>query len=66
METKGGYEIKEFKKLEIPLNRGILKPMIYSGIIFDPNPFINRDIELLWNEDGKCANYSREDCFIKF
>lgn len=65
MKTKGGYEIKNFQKLETPLHMGNLKPMIYRGIIFDPHPLVQKEIELLWNEYGKVSNYQRVDCFIE-
>ncbi len=70
MKTLGGYKITEFKKLSktdseyeniLINNYTFLKPQIYSGVVDDPKCGTNL---VLWNEDGKCSNYSREDCFI--
>lgn len=35
MKTKSGLEILDFKKLETPIDRGILESHIYEGIITD-------------------------------
>lgn len=61
-ETVAGYPVTDFKKLETPTKRGWpLKPLIYVGTVHVPDL---GDTKVEWNEDGKCANYIRNDCFI--
>lgn len=64
MKTLGGYTIEKFKRLKKPIERqkGILLPLIYQGMIFDP--LLKKDVEIQWNALGKCSNYQRQDCFI--
>lgn len=59
--TKGGFEILKFKKLEQPIERGILEPMIYEGKVKTPDL---GEIEILWDKFGRCSNFDRFDCFV--
>lgn len=66
MKTIGGYEVVNFKKLEKPIEHGMLEPHIYSGVIKDV-PTVKgkkQDFETTWDKFGRCSNWQREDCFI--
>lgn len=60
--TLGGFIVEEFKKLDKPLKRGILKPHIYEGYILNCNDKERQ--YCTWDDLGRCGNFSREDCFI--
>lgn len=67
-KTIGGFEIKDFKVLEKPIDRHILEPHIYEGTIVlprkkDHNETIE-DVYCTWDRFGKCSNWKRSDCFI--
>lgn len=67
-KTIGGFEIKDFKVLEKPIDRHILEPHIYEGTIVLPrktghNETIE-DVYCTWDRFGKCSNWERGDCFI--
>lgn len=66
MKTIGEHIIENFQKLDKPMERGgMLKPFIYQGTIKNLPLFDNvEDIIVYWDEDGKCANMGRRDCFI--
>lgn len=69
MKTQGGHEITNFKKLDEPIERGVLEPHIYSGNIkltesIMVSNFKEEDIEITWDRFGKCSNFNRPDCFI--
>lgn len=78
MKTKGGYEVQDFKKLETPINNGILEPHLYEGIVKDVPKMISQgesnwkviggeaeDMKITWDQFGRCSNWNREDCFIE-
>jgi len=61
MKTKGGFIIENFRKLETPIEHGILEPHIYEGLVKNiPTVKNNR-----WDKFGRCSNFQREDCFIE-
>src|SRR6185312_8636093 len=62
MKTIGNYEISNFHQIGTPVDRGNLKPLIYSGDIYDP--VTKAETIINWDEDGKCSNWKRSDCFI--
>lgn len=67
MFTKGNYKIENFKKLDVPIKRGILEPHIYSGKVLDlPNGYNKGTYtcEITWDKFGRCSNWLRQDCFI--
>lgn len=59
--TKGGFEILKFEKLEQPIERGLLEPMIYQGEVKTTDL---GTIEILWDKFGRCSNFNRVDCFV--
>lgn len=59
--TNGGYEIKNFMKTEVPIDRGILAPMIYEGLV---KTYDHGEIKIHWDIYGRCSNSVRKDCFI--
>lgn len=67
-KTIGGFEIKDFKVLEKPIDRQILEPHIYEGTIVLPIKIGNnetiKDVYCTWDRFGKCSNWERGDCFI--
>ena len=67
MKTKGGFIIENFKKLEIPIEHGILEPHIYEGLVKNIPTYDNKkeDFIITWDKFGKCLNLLREDCFIE-
>ncbi len=68
MKTKGGYEIENFRKLEEPIENGILESQIYSGLVkqvpWRTGGFRPENQEITWDRFGRCRNWGREDCFI--
>jgi len=65
MKTKAGFEIKDFKKLEQPIDRHMLEPHIYEGTIVGLEYGTRKaDTHCTWDKFGKCSNFQREDCFI--
>ncbi len=66
MKTKGGFEVKNFKKLDVPIERGMLNPHIYEGLVMDVTMNDKKEnIIITWDKLGKCANFQRSDCFIE-
>ncbi len=66
--TKSGLIIENFKKLDTPIDRGFLEPHIYEGTIKgyrDESNSAGTDLYLTWDQFGRCANWKREDLFIK-
>ena len=66
MKSKGGFIIKNFKKLETPIKHGNLNQHIYEGIIKDVPTYNGKkeDFNTTWDAFGKCSNWKRSDCFI--
>ena len=78
MKTLGGYNVKDFKLLDKIIDRNILEPLIYEGIVENcPFPLDKtymqikvsnheyyEDVIVWWDKNGKCSNYNRYDCFI--
>lgn len=63
MKTIGDYPVENFEKLKTPIKRSYpLKPFIYKGEIIDYR--FNQRVLCYWDEDGKCANYNRSDCYL--
>jgi len=67
MKTKGGFIIENFKTLETPIERGILEPHIYEGLVKNIPTVKNKkeDFVITWDKFGRCSNFQREDCFIE-
>jgi hypothetical protein len=66
-KTIGGFEIKDFKVLEKPIDRHILEPHIYEGTILKSHKDTDgNDVDqyCTWDRFGKCSNWKRSDCFI--
>lgn len=66
-KTIGGFEIKDFKVLEKPIDRHILEPHIYEGTILKSHKDTEGnyvDTYCTWDRFGKCSNWKRSDCFI--
>lgn len=61
-ETKGGFPITKFKMMAQPEKIVSKDTLIYSGMVDLPNV---KGIEIRWDENGKCANTDRPDCFIE-
>lgn len=66
MKTLGGYDVINFKKLKTPIDRNVLEPHIYEGIIVNLKRYDgeNKDQYLTWDKFGRCSNFERRDCFI--
>ncbi len=66
--TVGGYEIRDFKVLETPIDRGILDPEIYGGTIVDYPTLLEegglKTSYTTWDKLGRCPNRDRKDCYI--
>jgi hypothetical protein len=72
METNGGFEIVNFKKIKNPVKDSNLEPLIYEGFV-RRIPFIfpveigersTFDSIVKWDKLGRCRNLDRKDCFI--
>lgn len=67
MKTLGGNDVTRFAKLDKPIDRGNLKPFIYKAKVLNIMISIVSypvDLWIEYDEDGKCANHERSDCFI--
>jgi hypothetical protein len=66
MKTKGGFKVKNFKKLDVPIERGMLDPHIYEGLVMGVTMNDKKEnIIITWDKVGRCANFQRSDCFIE-
>ena len=67
MRTKGGFIIQKFRKLKKPISNGNLEPFIYTGFVKKITMPDGEDLDMvvLWDKLVRCANHSREDCFIE-
>lgn len=67
MKTLGGYNIINFKKLDTPIENGILEAHIYSGTVLGVPSHIDghsTNFDITWDKFGRCQNWQRKDCFI--
>jgi hypothetical protein len=62
MNTVGGYHITDFKLMDEPIDRGVLDPLIYVGMV-KPNDDTDA-MKVYWDQFGKVANTKRSDFFI--
>lgn len=60
MKTIGGYTIRNFTILPMPMEKNC-RTFHYQGVIED---CWIADVKTHWDEEGRCTNLSREDCFI--
>lgn len=64
VRTNGGFIIENFEILEEPIPK-FSGPHIYGGLVKDvPIADHKEDFYITWDENGRCSNKSRKDCFI--
>lgn len=64
-QTKGGFEVVDFRLLKRPLVSEGKPDHIYVGTIKNLVMGMEcMDIEVTWDAEGKCYNDSRKDCYI--
>ena len=61
MQTKGGYKILNFRKLNNPIILWDGREYLYQGTV---KGALKSDVTIKWDVLGQCTNLARTDCFI--
>ena len=65
MHTVGGYPITDFKLMDEPIERSILTPLIYKGIVtVKTDDGEDESLAVYWDVNGKCSNTNLPEYFI--